>query len=1349
MIRKTIIMRYKDCIKLLLLSYAFVVNSFAQASEPPLGIANDFSAYVFGDFSSNNSNSDGAIATGGNLVLEGYGVATNPNIIIPEYSLLVEGSAQYNNGRIHRGKVRVEGSILGVSPSVIAGLPESTVFEQQTLPFSIVATKPHYLKLATSLSESAPNGVVEFKWGGLYLQGDETSPIQVFNVEGSQLSQANTFSVKGLPEDATVIFNITGEDVSFKNAGLNSLSAFTTRALFNFYEAKTLTFSGISIKGSVLAPLAAINAANGDLLGTVIADSWNGSMHIVGQPFDGVLFSVLTVDITTPETLLTVGTSPIRVSGVVTGNAHEFTLNGVPITLGSDNTFSANVELKEGFNTIVARVTNSSSEQVTDSIVISLDLTPPYLTIDSHQDQQVVYSDTITVTGLVNDIVRGTVEAQQAQVEVNGIKAVISNRSYAVQNVPLTEGNNTILITTVDQAGNSASISREVVYKIPVGKKLVVQSGQNQTAKIGDKAAKKLVVKVLDENGQTVANETVIFRVIQGAGVVGAESEGYSRAIIVQSNEEGLAETTFQLGYRTGVANHKVRAQVVGYENEVIFYTSAESELGDKISVNSGNNQRGIVGQNLPAPFIVAVTDKGANTVKNARVRFDVIRGGGVFQNEESSITVTTDSDGRASAQLQLGDETGLDIQRVQATLIDAKDGVKLTAGFMASGFIAGDPGDTSITGVVLNNQDQPMEGVTIRVEDTDRTAITDSQGQFEVLQVPVGPVHLIADGSTAQLAGEYPSLAYQVVTVPGAKNPLSSPIYMVKLDTENAVTAGSEDAVITLDNYPGFKLEIAKNSITFPDGSREGLVSVTAVNASKVPMAPPNGMQPQMIVTIQPVGATFDPPARLTLPNVDGHAPGAQVEMYSFDHDLEEFVAIGLGFVSEDGTVVSSSPGVGVVKAGWHCGSQPGGSGTAHNCPTCQKCEGDDCVQDAAQNEVVLEKQTPEDCKLAKCKGLEDDDSDRPKEDKIEGDCSAPGCSGGSIDWALLADPTDITEEDAKCKTCGGTDNKELIADKDKENLLCDDSGDIRKSCWVCSGGKCGVKCNASSEVIPALGKDFIANPLKKLSEKFDRAIQRVTRGLGSGGIALTVKGKYTEKRECCPDCTVAPTEDESEKGFKFYEYSGGTEASVKISLGLTPDQKKSLVIKESFGPEFRFVAGITSTPALLVDTKLGGEAKGKYSERCPGGTCGGAKAGGEMKFEANAGLGLALSVDEYVPNLEYGCRDDSFGGKFRAPNDDCWKVSVGGTGEAGTKLEGNLISISGEATFPLPNTTCLSESYTCTVKALALEVVPHGSIKAAFPLPWYGDWEAEAKYDSNNYKIKVFDGFTGDCDD
>jgi hypothetical protein len=76
--------------------------------------------------------------------------------------------------------------------------------------------------------------------------------------------------------------------------------------------------------------------------------------------------------------------------------------------------------------------------------------------------------------------------------------------------------------------------------------------------------------------------------------------------------------------------------------------------------------------------------------------------------------------------------------------------------------------------------------------------------------------------------------------------------------------------------------------------------------------MVPNFGQQPRLIVTIQPAGARFDPPARLTLPNVDGLAPGSVTEMYSFDHDLGHFVSIGPATVSDDGATVTANPGVG-----------------------------------------------------------------------------------------------------------------------------------------------------------------------------------------------------------------------------------------------------------------------------------------------------------------------------------------------------------------------------------------------------------------------------------------------------
>ena len=67
-------------------------------------------------------------------------------------------------------------------------------------------------------------------------------------------------------------------------------------------------------------------------------------------------------------------------------------------------------------------------------------------------------------------------------------------------------------------------------------------------------------------------------------------------------------------------------------------------------------------------------------------------------------------------------------------------------------------------------------------------------------------------------------------------------------------------------------------------------------------------------------------------MPNVDGLPPGQVIELYSYDHDLSAFMAIGTGTVSADGLLVRSDPGVGILKAGWHCGGNPNSTGAVEN---------------------------------------------------------------------------------------------------------------------------------------------------------------------------------------------------------------------------------------------------------------------------------------------------------------------------------------------------------------------------------------------------------------------------------
>ncbi|MBF0286972.1 MAG: carboxypeptidase-like regulatory domain-containing protein [SAR324 cluster bacterium] len=672
------------------------------------------------------------------------------------------------------------------------------------------------------------------------------------------------------------------------------------------------------------------------------------------------------VQILKPATLITVGYSPILVSGAVDDTDVELTVNGIPVPLAG-TTFQAAVSLEEGGNTIVARAYNAYTE-ATASILVSLDKTPPYITIDSLIEGQVVSTPNVMVSGLVNDIVRGTVSEDQANVVIisehvdsisrqkrqlsASISAAVSNRSYLATEVPLQEGKNIITVSASDQVGNVNSTQMTIHYKPPESNHLELLSGQSQSGVIGAVLPQPFQVRLVDRNNIPLVGKKVVFRVVKGDGLVGVKSAEPSQAILQTTDSQGIASTFFQLGSRSGNGNQHVRVTGVGAEGEILFYASATPRVPEKISINSGNNQRGGVNQQLGQPFVVSVTDSGANVLKGIEVEFNVTAGGGKLQNGKTAFSLLTDSDGRASAHLTLGPEKGMDVHRVTATIA----GSDLYAGFTASALQTGNPGNTRVSGLVLDNEDQPLPGVTVRVEGTTRQAITDEAGQFIIPEVPVGPLHLIADGSTTSLPGTWPTLSYNIITVPGADNPLSSPIYMLKLDTDNAKLIGEEDVAFTLPDVPGFKLIVPKGSATFPDGSKIGYLSVTVVNSSKIPMAPPNGMQPQFIITIQPTGTMFDPPAPLTLPNVDGHPPGAQPELYSYDHDLEEFVTIGLGKVSEDGQVIESLPGVGVIKAGWHCGSQPSTSGCVHQCTSCQICMGNcTCLPDFSKNGLEI----------------------------------------------------------------------------------------------------------------------------------------------------------------------------------------------------------------------------------------------------------------------------------------------------------------------------------------------------------------------------------------------------------
>jgi len=649
------------------------------------------------------------------------------------------------------------------------------------------------------------------------------------------------------------------------------------------------------------------------------------------------------VTITSPRDLSFLSATTVDVSGTVSDSAARVTVNGIPASVSGTAFTAAGVPLIEGGNILTATAIDARGHVATGSINVVRDLTPPHLSVQVPPDGSAVFAPEVAVSGMVNDIVAGTVNAAQATVTVNGRPATVSNRSFLATGVPLTPGENVLSITATDASGNTGEARTTVRFEPPSGPRISMASGNLQEGVIGTALSAPLVVTLLDAAGQPAPGRMVLFKLRGNDGTL----DGGKRQIAVATDASGRASAHFTLGLRAGVGNQVVEASSTGFQGAAVFLATARPGAPTLLVVDSGDQQVGIAGRLLPRPLVAVVIDRGHNRLEGTAVRFSVAQGRGRFENGLQEALTFSDSDGRLILPFELDPEEGIANNIVEGR-IDGSDAGPVVS-FVASGRAAGDPAATSISGVVLDNTSQPIAGVTLRILDTALTARTDDKGLFRIPGAPVGTVKLIVDGSTAERPGSWPDLEFALTTIPGRDNTVNMPIYLLPLDQRNGLAVDeTRGGTLTLPEVPGFALEIAPGSVTFPGGSRSGVVSVTVVHNDKVPMVPNFGQQPRLIVTIQPAGARFDPPARLTLPNVEGLAPGAVTEMYSFDHDLGHFVSIGPATVSEDGSAIVSNLGVGVLKAGWHCCGDPAAGGTPEDCADCLKCTGNNCVPDA-----------------------------------------------------------------------------------------------------------------------------------------------------------------------------------------------------------------------------------------------------------------------------------------------------------------------------------------------------------------------------------------------------------------
>jgi hypothetical protein len=618
------------------------------------------------------------------------------------------------------------------------------------------------------------------------------------------------------------------------------------------------------------------------------------------------------------------------------------------------------------------------------------DRTPPRVAIALPADKSLITGNTTTVTGSVHDLVIGTVGRGDCVVMVNGVTAEVENGSFRADDVPVAEGAGTITTVATDVAGNTASAVIEVTGNLASNAMIFMVSGDGQAGVVQNPLSQPLVARTLDNTGQPVAGMPVTFRVTRSNGRLG--NGGREETLL--SDALGRASTTLRLGTSAGAASDQVTATAPGFLGTATFVADGvpdpvldptDERVLRVLTVASGANQKGIPNALAPLPLAVFLSDGNGNPVASQEVTFTVRQGGGRVDGA-SSVTKWTDFDGRAFALLTMGSGAGGDSQLVEATVAGTN-----TAQFVGSVLEVGNPASTRVTGLVLTNENNPIENALVSIEGTAVQGVTNAEGRFELtLPLPAGTsgykrVHLDVIGAQG---GPYPSeLEFEMDLIPGAENTMDRPVYLPVVDVDGVGVANeTTDLVLRRTDTPGFVLTIPAGSTTFTSEegctsdaqctgeatcvgthcqSRTGNVQVITVHNDKIPMLPSDGALPTLTFAIMPHTARFDPPAPIRMPNVDGREAGEVLQLYSYDHDLGMFVVVGTATVSEDGQEIVSEHGQGIIKGGWHyippgptpptclsdlcyfkvctnCGNNPNCSSTGQpQAPLCWKCRG------------------------------------------------------------------------------------------------------------------------------------------------------------------------------------------------------------------------------------------------------------------------------------------------------------------------------------------------------------------------------------------------------------------------
>lgn len=196
---------------------------------PVLGIAGNFNAFIFDDFTQDNDQIEGRLAAGGNITLSGgYGVArayrnsSATDVLVAGKKFKHSGSGEIYGNVVYGDTIEANEPIVNIIGAKKQGSPIDFPAEKQYL----ISRSAAYGAL------SATKEIGNNNYGTLTISAPDL--FNVVHLDAATLANTNNIQFN-IAQNATLIINISGATVNVPSFAMNNGKA--GQVLFNFYEA--------------------------------------------------------------------------------------------------------------------------------------------------------------------------------------------------------------------------------------------------------------------------------------------------------------------------------------------------------------------------------------------------------------------------------------------------------------------------------------------------------------------------------------------------------------------------------------------------------------------------------------------------------------------------------------------------------------------------------------------------------------------------------------------------------------------------------------------------------------------------------------------------------------------------------------------------------------------------------------------------------------------------------------------------------------------------------------------------------------------------------------------------------